>query len=87
MVSRAQHPFRQIYPSPAGWSTIRWKSGPRRSGPWRRSWRRPHRPKRIAALGITNQRETTILWDRSTGQPVCNAIVWQCRRTASSATR
>ena len=40
-------------------------------------------PKRIAALGITNQRETTILWDRSTGQPVCNAIVWQCRRTAS----
>ena len=39
-------------------------------------------PKRIAALGITNQRETTILWDRSTGQPVCNAIVWQCRRTA-----
>ena len=37
IVSRAQHPFRQIYPSPAGWSTIRWKSGPRRSGPWRRS--------------------------------------------------
>ena len=36
----------------------------------------------IAAIGITNQRETTILWDRSTGQPVCNAIVWQCRRTA-----
>ena len=37
---------------------------------------------RIAAVGITNQRETTLLWDRRTGQPVYNAIVWQCRRTA-----
>ena len=36
----------------------------------------------IAGIGITNQRETTILWDRSTGKPVYNAIVWQCRRTA-----
>ena len=36
----------------------------------------------IAALGITNQRETTIVWDRDTGEPVCNAIVWQDRRTA-----
>lgn len=36
----------------------------------------------IAAIGITNQRETTIVWDRNTGQPVYNAIVWQCRRTA-----
>ncbi|MBW4437135.1 MAG: glycerol kinase GlpK [Pleurocapsa minor GSE-CHR-MK-17-07R] len=36
----------------------------------------------IAAIGITNQRETTIVWDRATGQPVYNAIVWQCRRTA-----
>lgn len=36
----------------------------------------------IAAIGITNQRETTVLWDRQTGQPVYNAIVWQCRRTA-----
>lgn len=39
-------------------------------------------PKDIAAVGITNQRETTLLWDRRTGEPVCNAIVWQCRRTA-----
>ena len=38
--------------------------------------------KDIAAIGITNQRETTIVWDRETGQPVCNAIVWQDRRTA-----
>ena len=36
----------------------------------------------IAALGITNQRETTIVWNRYTGEPVYNAIVWQCRRTA-----
>lgn len=39
-------------------------------------------PKDIAAVGITNQRETTILWDKKTGKPVYNAIVWQCRRTA-----
>ena len=36
----------------------------------------------IAAIGITNQRETTLVWDAATGKPVCNAIVWQCRRTA-----
>ena len=36
----------------------------------------------IAAIGITNQRETTVVWNRDTGEPVCNAIVWQCRRTA-----
>ena len=39
----------------------------------------------IAAIGITNQRETTIVWDRETGRPVTNAIVWQCRRTAEYA--
>ena len=86
IVSRAQHPFRQIYPQP-GWV----EHDPLEI------WATEKRalaevvgaahidPKRIAALGITNQRETTILWDRSTGQPVCNAIVWQCRRTASPA--
>ena len=36
----------------------------------------------IAAVGITNQRETTIVWEKETGRPVYNAIVWQCRRTA-----
>lgn len=36
----------------------------------------------IAAIGITNQRETVVVWDRKTGEPVCNAIVWQCRRTS-----
>ena len=39
----------------------------------------------VAAIGITNQRETTIVWDRLSGKPVYNAIVWQCRRTASQA--
>ena len=39
-------------------------------------------PADIAAIGITNQRETTILWDKETGRPIYNAIVWQCRRTA-----
>lgn len=39
-------------------------------------------PEEIAAIGITNQRETTIVWDRRTGEPVYNAIVWQCRRTS-----
>ncbi|MBO5736946.1 MAG: glycerol kinase, partial [Clostridia bacterium] len=39
-------------------------------------------PEEIAAIGITNQRETTVVWDKRTGKPVYNAIVWQCRRTA-----
>lgn len=40
------------------------------------------RPEDIAAVGITNQRETTIIWDKNTGEPIHNAIVWQCRRTS-----
>ncbi|MBE6600840.1 MAG: glycerol kinase GlpK [Ruminococcaceae bacterium] len=39
-------------------------------------------PNEIAAIGITNQRETSIVWDKATGKPICPAIVWQCRRTA-----
>ncbi|MCR5694275.1 MAG: glycerol kinase GlpK [Clostridia bacterium] len=39
-------------------------------------------PSEIAAIGITNQRETTVVWNKNTGKAVCNAIVWQCRRTA-----
>lgn len=38
--------------------------------------------KDVAAIGITNQRETVIVWDKNTGEPVYHAIVWQCRRTA-----
>ncbi len=40
-------------------------------------------PSQIAGIGITNQRETTVVWDKDTGRPVYNAIVWQCRRTAA----
>ena len=40
-------------------------------------------PSDIAAIGITNQRETTVVWNKYTGKPICNAIVWQCRRTAA----
>lgn len=43
-------------------------------------------PSDIAAIGITNQRETTIVWERATGKPIYNAIVWQCRRTADFCT-
>lgn len=42
-------------------------------------------PAQLAAIGITNQRETTIIWDRATGRPIYNAIVWQCRRSAPIA--
>src|SRR5437763_5301111 len=45
------------------------------------------RPTDVAAIGITNQRETTIVWDRETGKPVHNAIVWQDRRTADYCER
>jgi glycerol kinase len=40
------------------------------------------KPSQVAAIGITNQRETTVIWDRKTGKPIHHAIVWQCRRTA-----
>ncbi|HSK08301.1 MAG TPA: glycerol kinase GlpK [Vicinamibacterales bacterium] len=45
------------------------------------------RPEEVAAVGITNQRETTVVWDRETGLPLCNAIVWQDRRTAEFCDR
>ena len=44
-------------------------------------------PKDIVGIGITNQREPTIIWDKATGKPFCNAIVWQCRRTAAEIER
>lgn len=83
IVSMAQHAFAQLYPQP-GWvehdpmelyaaqyaslTECIAKSG--------------ISPEEIAGVGITNQRETTVVWDRATGRPVYNAIVWQCRRTA-----
>src|SRR3954468_10699873 len=44
-------------------------------------------PSDIAAIGITNHRETTVVWDRKPGKPICNAIVWQDRRTAAICDR
>lgn len=44
-------------------------------------------PSQVAAIGITNQRETTVVWDKTTGNPICNAIVWQDRRTAGICDR
>ena len=84
IVSRAQHPFRQIYPQP-GWvehdPVEIWNTEKRAL---MEAVDSAHiDPKAIAALGITNQRETTIIWDRRTGEPIYNAIVWQCRRTAA----
>ncbi len=43
------------------------------------------KPADIASVGITNQRETTVVWNKETGKPIYNAIVWQCRRTADQA--
>jgi glycerol kinase len=79
----AQHPFRQIFPQP-GWvehsPTEIWSS---QSGVVSEALAKANLSGRdIAAIGITNQRETAIVWNRETGEPVHNAIVWQDRRTA-----
>ena len=88
IVSRAQYPFRQIYPQP-GWVEHDpmeiWGTEKRALAEAVDSAHID--PKQIAAIGITNQRETTVLWDAHTGEPVCNAIVWQCRRTAALCDR
>ncbi len=81
ITAKAQHTFPQIYPQ-AGWvehdpmtiwATERLAAAEAIRGLPEGS---------IAGIGVTNQRETTIVWDKATGQPVYNAIVWQCRRTA-----
>ena len=83
IVTMAQYPLTQHYPQP-GWvehdvaeilqtELLAMEQAFAKSG---------LSPTDIAAIGVTNQRETTILWDKATGQPVCPAIVWQCRRTA-----
>ncbi len=80
IVDKADREFRQIYPKPGWvehdpleiWQTVVDTVQELCS----------RRKEKIVAIGITNQRETTILWDKKTGQPIHNAIVWQCRRTA-----
>ena len=81
--SMAQREFEQIYPKP-GWV----EHNPMEI--WSTQYAVMSeamallgaKPNDIAGIGITNQRETTIVWDKETGEPVYNAIVWQCRRTA-----
>ncbi len=84
IVSLAQYPFTQIYPKP-GWvehdpMVILDSQLHAMSEAFEKSGLSPTD---IAGIGITNQRETTIVWDKNTGKPVYNAIVWQCRRTAA----
>lgn len=82
-VASAGHPIRQIYPQ-SGWV----EHDPQEI--WQSQLTSAREvleaagvhASQVAAIGITNQRETTILWDRQTGEPLANAIVWQCRRTA-----
>ena len=83
IASMAQKEFEQIYPQPGWvehdpmeiWSN---QAGAAQEAMYKIGVNHED----IAAIGITNQRETTILWDRATGRPIYNAIVWQCRRTA-----
>jgi glycerol kinase len=78
-----QHPFEQIYPA-SGWvehdPEVIWATTLSSTREVLRQLRVQQQP--AAAIGVTNQRETTLLWDRRTGVPVYNAIVWQDRRTA-----
>jgi glycerol kinase len=83
IVSMAAKEFKQIYPRP-GWV----EHDPMEIWDSQREAARQAvdsvnlSPRSIAAIGVTNQRETTLIWDRESGRPVYNAIVWQCRRTA-----
>ncbi|HEY7890466.1 MAG TPA: glycerol kinase GlpK [Steroidobacteraceae bacterium] len=83
IIASEQQPFEAIYPA-SGWvehdAEVIWATV---LSSTRSVLERLHRMKhRVAAIGITNQRETTVVWDRRTGAPIHNAIVWQDRRTA-----
>lgn len=81
--SMVQKEFEQIFPQP-GWvehnPTAIWSS--QLSAAMEAMSQMRLTAREIAAIGITNQRETTVIWERETGQPIYNAIVWQCRRTS-----
>lgn len=83
IISVAQREFTQIYPQP-GWvehnATEIWST--QVAVATEAILNASLKAENIAAIGITNQRETTVVWDRVTGEPICNAIVWQDRRTA-----
>src|SRR3954467_6932795 len=84
IISVAQQEFRQIFPRP-GWvehdAEEIWRT--QRDVASQALASAGLRGEDVTAIGITNQRETTVLWDRATGRPVAHAIVWQDRRTAS----
>ena len=80
IVRSAQQEFRQIYPKP-GW--VEHDADEIWASQLKVAQTVLGDPETIAAIGITNQRETTIIWDRQTGEPIHNAIVWQDRRTAA----
>jgi glycerol kinase len=84
IVSIAQKEFEQIYPQP-GWvehnASEIWST--QIAVATEAIVKAGLTPTEIAAIGITNQRETTVLWDKKTGEPLCNAIVWQDRRTSA----
>ena len=84
IVATAQKEFRQIFPKP-GWvehdAQEIWATQAGVASEVLHTARATAAD--VAAIGITNQRETTVVWDRKTGKPICNAIVWQDRRTAS----
>ena len=88
IVADAQQEFRQIFPKP-GWvehdATEIWAT--QASVAAGALAKAGLAATDIAAIGITNQRETTVVWDRKTGRPICNAIVWQDRRTAGACDR
>ncbi len=83
VAASARREFPQIYPRP-GWvehDPMRiW--GSQSGAPVEALAASGIRPEEIAAIGIANQRETTVIWDRESGRPIYNAVVWQCRRTA-----
>ncbi|CEO06430.1 glycerol kinase GlpK [Paraclostridium sordellii] len=83
LVATSQKEFTQFYPKP-GWVEHNpmeiWGS---QSGVMREVLETNGiKPEQVCGIGITNQRETTIIWDKNTGKPIYNAIVWQCRRTS-----
>ena len=88
IVAQAQHEFPQYYPRP-GWVEHDpmeiWDSQVKAIADCLE--KAQVKPGEVAAIGITNQRETAIIWEKDTGKPIHNAIVWQCRRTASICDR
>ena len=83
IMGSAQREFKQIYPKPGWVEHDPMEIWGTQSGMAREVLERTGiRPTEVAAIGITNQRETTIVWNKNTGRPIYNAIVWQCRRTA-----